>query len=72
MRRRIFLNILGKGILGVAIALKVPDILMPRIRVNKELWPDIINDIYFTPHPGQIEFMKRFKAASCGPTSDNY
>lgn len=48
MFRRKFLQTIGAAILGTAITLKIPDILIPQIKYNKEIWPDIINDLYFT------------------------
>lgn len=63
MNRRKFFNFLGSAVIGTVIALKLPDSLIPIGSEAKkvsmiELWPKIINDIFFAEIPDVAHIRK--------------
>lgn len=50
INRRTFLNSIGTAILGTAIALRIPDILIPKLP-SPEFYPQAIEDWFFTKSP---------------------
>jgi hypothetical protein len=51
INRRKFFTAIGKAVLGTAIALQIPDNIIPKLETITEVYPRIIEDWFFTDSP---------------------